>query len=74
MQPGHYLGHLIGHEGPGSLLSFLKAEGWVNSLVGGQRTGVKGFSFFVVNVELTEEGIKHVNNIVTAVFQVSFTF
>lgn len=26
-QPGHYLGHLIGHEGPGSLLSELKARG-----------------------------------------------
>uniref|UniRef100_A0A7M4FAC3 Insulin-degrading enzyme n=1 Tax=Crocodylus porosus TaxID=8502 RepID=A0A7M4FAC3_CROPO len=25
--PGHYLGHLIGHEGPGSLLSELKAKG-----------------------------------------------
>ncbi|XP_076044547.1 insulin degrading metalloproteinase isoform X2 [Oratosquilla oratoria] len=67
--PGHYLGHLIGHEGPGSLLSYLKAQGWVNSLVGGQKTGAKGFSFFVVNVDLTEEGIEHVESIVTAVFQ-----
>ena len=25
--PGHYLGHLIGHEGPGSLLSELKSKG-----------------------------------------------
>jgi len=67
--PGHYLGHLIGHEGPGSLLSYLKGRGWVNSLVGGQKSGAKGFSFFVVNVDLTEEGIDHVNDIVTAVFQ-----
>lgn len=29
--PGHYLGHLIGHEGPGSLLSELKAKGKVCS-------------------------------------------
>lgn len=27
LQPGHYLGHLIGHEGPGSLLSELKNRG-----------------------------------------------
>ena len=27
LQPGHYLGHLIGHEGPGSLLSELKKRG-----------------------------------------------
>lgn len=69
-QPGHYLGHLIGHEGPGSLLSFLKGRGWVNSLVGGQKSGAKGFGFFVVNVDLTEEGIEHVDDIVAAVFQV----
>nr|XP_045607622.1 insulin-degrading enzyme-like [Procambarus clarkii] len=67
--PGHYLGHLIGHEGPGSLLSYLKGRGWVNSLVGGQKSGAKGFAFFVVNVDLTEEGIEHVEDIVSAVFQ-----
>ena len=39
--PGHYLGHLIGHEGKGSLLSELKSRGWVNSLVGGQKSGSK---------------------------------
>lgn len=29
--PGHYLGHLIGHEGPGSLLSELKSKGKAES-------------------------------------------
>ena len=67
--PGSYLGHLIGHEGPGSLLSQLKSRGWVNTLVGGQKSGSKGFGFFVVNVDLTEEGIKHVDDIVMLVFQ-----
>lgn len=67
--PGHYLGHLIGHEGPGSLLSDLKSKGWVNNLVGGQKTGAKGFGFFIVNFELSEEGIEHVDDIVTALFQ-----
>jgi len=67
--PGSYLGHLIGHEGPGSLLSELKSRGWVNTLVGGQKTGSKGFGFFVVNVDLTEEGINHVDDIIQLVFQ-----
>ena len=31
--------------------------GWVNTLVGGEHPGAKGFSFFGVNVDLTEEGI-----------------
>lgn len=67
--PGHYLGHLIGHEGKGSLLSELKALRWANSLVGGQRGGSKGFDFFVVNLDLTEEGLEHIEEIVLLVFQ-----
>ncbi|XP_069679683.1 insulin-degrading enzyme isoform X2 [Periplaneta americana] len=67
--PGHYLSHLFGHEGPGSLLSVLRAKGWCNSLVGGARTGSRGFGFFGINVDLTEEGIDHVDDIVKLVFQ-----
>ncbi|XP_062374987.1 insulin-degrading enzyme isoform X2 [Sardina pilchardus] len=67
--PGHYLGHLIGHEGPGSLLSELKAKGWVNTLVGGQKEGAKGFMFFIINVDLTEEGLLHVEDIIFHMFQ-----
>ncbi|XP_061692661.1 insulin-degrading enzyme isoform X2 [Syngnathoides biaculeatus] len=67
--PGHYLGHLIGHEGPGSLLSELKCKGWVNTLVGGQKEGAKGFMFFIINVDLTEEGLLHVEDIIFHMFQ-----
>lgn len=50
------------------LISFLKknlflisfVSGWVNTLVGGQKEGAKGFMFFIINVDLTEEGLcKH---------------
>lgn len=67
--PGHYLSHLIGHEGPGSLLSAFRSRGWCNSLVGGTRTGSKGFAFFGINVDLTEDGIEHTDDIVQLVFQ-----
>ncbi|KAH9363197.1 hypothetical protein HPB48_017558 [Haemaphysalis longicornis] len=67
--PGDYVAHLIGHEGPGSLLSELKARGWVNALVGGEKDGARGFSFTIVNVDLTEEGIAHTDDIVRLVFQ-----
>jgi insulysin len=68
-QPGHYLSHLFGHEGPGSLLSVLRAKSWCNSLVGGGRTTARGFGFFGVYVDLTEEGIDHIDDIVKLVFQ-----
>lgn len=43
----------------------------MNSIVAGQKSGGNGFAFFVVNVDLTEEGIKHVDDIVQSIFQVS---
>ncbi|CAB3224482.1 unnamed protein product [Arctia plantaginis] len=67
--PGHYLSHLIGHEGPGSLLSAFKKRGWCNSLVGGTRIGARGFGFFGVQVDLTEEGLAHIDDIIKLVFQ-----
>lgn len=67
--PGHYLSHLIGHEGPGSLLSVLKARSWCNNLVGGPRGSSKGFDFFTINVDLTPEGIDHVDDIIYLLFQ-----
>ncbi|KAL0124001.1 hypothetical protein PUN28_006072 [Cardiocondyla obscurior] len=67
--PAHYVSHLLGHEGKGSLLSALKARGWCNSLVSGKRSGARGFNFFNVIVDLTEEGIEHIEDIVQLMFQ-----
>ena len=36
---------------------YVSVPGWVNTLVGGQKEGAKGFMFFIVNVDLSEEGI-----------------
>merc|ERR550532_2150121 len=67
--PGSYLSHLVGHEGPGSLLSQLRASGWAIGLTAGTRVGGKGFSFFYVSIDLTEEGIDHVDDSIHVVFQ-----
>ncbi len=34
-QPSRYVSHLIGHEGPGSIMSFVKSKGWANGLSAG---------------------------------------
>ncbi|XP_044760344.1 insulin-degrading enzyme [Coccinella septempunctata] len=67
--PIHYTSHLMGHEGPGSILSALKSRGWSNSLVAGARPTPRGFTFFTIAVDLTEEGMKHTDEIIKLVFQ-----
>jgi insulysin len=46
--------HLLGHEGPGSLLSELKRRGWATSLQSGGTTTARGFGFFSVDLDLSE--------------------
>ena len=51
------MSHLLGHEGDGSILSLLKRKGWALELSAGLYSGGKGFEFFKICVELTEEGL-----------------
>ncbi|CAI9736365.1 insulin-degrading enzyme-like [Octopus vulgaris] len=67
--PGFYLAHLLGHEGRNSLHAELKAKGWVNTLYVYIKSRVHGFMFFTLAVDLTEDGMDHVNDIVTLTFQ-----
>lgn len=55
--PSRYASHLIGHEGPGSLLAFLKKKGWANSLSAGASPVAKGSAFFYIGIKLTEDGL-----------------
>ncbi|KAK9157292.1 hypothetical protein Scep_003866 [Stephania cephalantha] len=54
--PCRYLGHLIGHEGEGSLFHVLKRLGWATSLSAGEGDWTNEFSFFKVNIDLTDAG------------------
>lgn len=67
-QPGHYISHLIGHEGPGSLLSELKRLGWVSSLQSDSHTQAAGFGVYAVTMDLSTEGLEHVDEIVQLLF------
>lgn len=57
LKPESYLSHLIGHEGDGSLLSYLKQLGLGIELVSGEKNSAPGFNFFTVDIELTIEGL-----------------
>lgn len=55
--PSRYAAHLIGHEGPGSLLAYLKKKGWANSLSAGPTPVASGSAFFQISIKLTEDGL-----------------
>lgn len=64
----NYVAHLVGHEGPGSLLSYLKAKGWVNSLSASGGAELSDFESFEVTVGLTSAGLDAINKILGALF------
>ncbi|XP_059309269.1 insulin-degrading enzyme-like 1, peroxisomal isoform X2 [Lycium ferocissimum] len=67
--PCRYLGHLIGHEGEGSLFYVLKKLGWATSLSAGESDWTDEFSFFEVNIDLTDAGQDHFENIMGLLFK-----
>ncbi|XP_077210294.1 insulinase (Peptidase family M16) family protein [Tasmannia lanceolata] len=67
--PCRYLGHLIGHEGEGSLFSILKTLGWATSLGAGEGDWTYEFSFFTVVIDLTDAGHEHMEDIVGLLFK-----
>ncbi|BHF59233.1 hypothetical protein SprV_0100219000 [Sparganum proliferum] len=68
-RPSGYLGHLLGHEASGSLLSTLKNLGLANELSAGTYRPATGFACFLLRLTLTERGIDCVDEIITMIFQ-----
>lgn len=63
-----YLGNLVGHEGKGSLLSQLKAEGLAESLGAGTGIAWRGGSLFSVGIALTEQGAANIERVMQLFF------
>ena len=57
-KPGSYLADLIGHEGPGSLHSYLKERGWITELSTGIEDLARGFATFEVTLSLSPNGFR----------------
>jgi len=68
-KPMRYISNLVGHEGEGSLLSLLKAEGWAEALGSGSGLSYRGGSAFTVSITLTEQGVEERDQVVAAVFE-----
>lgn len=67
-KPNNYVAHLLGHEGPGSLLSYLKRRGWANSVASANEEELTDFESFDVVVGLTTKGLEQVDSVIETVF------
>ena len=72
-KPFRLLSHCIGHEGPGSILSFLKRQGWGLELGAGTGTQTQFFSVFDISIKLTEKGLAHYREILSVVMGYIYT-
>lgn len=66
--PLRYVGHLLGHEGEGSLLAYLKAEGLANALSAGESLGMTESRSFAISVSLTAKGFVERDRVIEAIF------
>lgn len=55
-KPANFLAHFVGHEGPGSLHSYLKQKGWLTGLSSGPQNLAREFAMLKVTLHLTREG------------------
>ena len=68
-KPVHMLGDILGHEGEGSLLQYLKRKGWADGLSAGTGLEYRGGGALNISISLTEAGYGARDQVVNAVFQ-----
>lgn len=66
-KPESILAYLLGHEGPGSILSYLKNHQWAFRLTAGSGINGSNFKDFNISIALTELGEQHIDDIVSVV-------
>lgn len=68
--PCAYVSHLLGHEGTGSAFAALKAKGWATGLTAGEAaTSFSSLTFFMVRIELTDEGHRRLPDVIAVIFR-----
>ncbi|KAF8911060.1 Metalloenzyme, LuxS/M16 peptidase-like protein [Gymnopilus junonius] len=65
-KPINLISHFVGHEGPGSLHSYLKNKHWVTSLSSGPQNLARGFAMFKVTIHLTPDGFANYRSVILA--------
>ncbi|KAJ6490605.1 Metalloenzyme, LuxS/M16 peptidase-like protein [Mycena vitilis] len=68
-KPASFISHFVGHEGPGSIHSYLKKKGWITALSCGAQNSARGLSTFKVTIHLTIDGFENHQQVSLAVFK-----
>ncbi|KAG9014054.1 Insulinase (Peptidase M16) [Tulasnella sp. JGI-2019a] len=68
VKPASFVTHFLGHEGPGSLHSYLKNKGWITYLSAGPSTGGPGFDWMKCTIVLTPEGFENHLKVIRVVY------
>ena len=67
-KPESVLAYLLGHEGPGSILSLLKIQQWAMGISAGSGINGSNFKDFNISISLTELGEQHIDEILDVIF------
>ncbi len=67
-KPADYVTNLLGHEGQGSLYQRLHGQGLIESLSAGTGSFDKNNSVLAVDMELTDRGYQHLDQVTEALF------
>ncbi|EEB06386.1 metallopeptidase [Schizosaccharomyces japonicus yFS275] len=68
-RPADYVCHLLGHEGEGSYLAFLKQQGWATSLFASSVRITDDAEIIIVSAVLTEMGVDRYRDVICALFE-----
>lgn len=71
-KPHQYISYLLGHEGKGSLLSYLRRKVWALGIyTGNSESGIdytSMYSLFSTQIVLTKDGLDHIDEVLEAIF------
>ena len=67
--PSAYLSFLLSHKSEGTLQHQLKSRGWLKFLTASDEVDASSFNLYHVRMGLTDDGLLHVDEIITSVYE-----
>jgi secreted Zn-dependent insulinase-like peptidase len=68
INPCVLIGYVMNYKGPGSIFSALQDAGYATALSAGIRTTFPNFTFFDINISLTEQGLAEYGKVVDTIY------